>query len=212
MIHACGTFSRKLRDARKHLRSCPIHRKSLMLTPQKLAVAFVNDGWILRSDIVVQKNNPAADGVHDRPCRHHEYLYLLTRNDDYYFDPDPLRVPYLTDRQTKFTRHGTPLNQPIHPSGKLRGSVWTIGQATGAGDHPAPMSLQLAMDCVRAGCPVDGIVLDPFVGSGTSLVAAVENQRHGIGIDLLASLAAARQTAAADGQDCPRAKFCSGDV
>ena len=66
----------------------------------------------------------------------------------------------------------------------MRCSVWKIGRATGAGNHPAPMPLQLAVDCILAGCPDGGTVLDPFLGSGTTAAAAVENQRHCVGIDL----------------------------
>jgi site-specific DNA-methyltransferase (adenine-specific) len=151
---------------------------------------LAEDGWIARAEIIVEKNN--TDGCKDRPVRTHEYLYLFSKSDTYYYDADALRVDYSqeTVRRGYSTTPRIPKSADcdrtyeLHPDGKLRGSIWKAGPATGAGDHPAPMSLPLAVDCVVAGCPEHGTVLDPFVGSGTTAVAAVENRRHCVGIDL----------------------------
>ncbi|QDU29449.1 Modification methylase RsrI [Anatilimnocola aggregata] len=175
---------------RKMARSRPVHPKSLMFAPHRLAVALAEDGWIGRAEIILQKYG--VDGCKDRPVRCHEYLYLFTKTDDYHFDSDCLRVPYAPKTSARGhsaspRRRKSESRKPafeLHPLGKLRGSVWNAGRASGAGGHPAPMPLQIAVDCVRAGCPEGGTVLEPFLGSGTTAVACVENGRHCIGIDL----------------------------
>ncbi|QDU25877.1 Modification methylase DpnIIB [Anatilimnocola aggregata] len=171
-------------------RNRPVHPKSLMFAPHRLTVALAEDGWIGRAEVILLKQ--AVDGCKDRPIRTHEYLYLFTKTTDYYFDTDSLRVAYSSKTSERGysaspRRRKSESRKPeyeLHPLGKLRGSVWPAGPASGAGDHPAPMPLQVAVDCVRAGCPEGGTVLDPFVGSGTTAVACVENARHCIGIDL----------------------------
>jgi len=178
------------RAKRRAFHTTHLQRKCLFFAPQRLAIALAEDGWIARAEIILEKDN--VDGCKDRPVRTHEYVYLFSKRDTYYYDADALRVDYShnTSRRGYSTAPRIPKSADydrtyeLHPDGKLRGSIWRAGPATGAGDHPAPMPLPLAVDCVVAGCPEGGTVLDPFVGSGTTAVAAVENGRHCVGIDL----------------------------
>ena len=175
---------------RRAIQKAHLQRKCLFFAPQRLAIAMTEDVWIARAEIIVEKNN--TDGCRNRPVRTHEYLHLFTKTDRYLYDADALRVDYAptTTKKGYSTTPRLPKSADydrtyeLHPGGKLRGSIWRAGPATGAGDHPAPMSLQLAVDCVLGGCPEGGTVLDPFVGSGTTAVAAAQNGRHCIGIDL----------------------------
>ena len=149
-----------------------LSRKSLFFALFRLATAIEDDGWIGRSDIIVEKTNPAPEPAVDRPTRSHEYLFLFAKRDKYYYDGDILREEYAP---------ATKANHPerrLNPAGKNGGSVWRVNNGLRQSDHPAPMPLELAVRCVVAGCPVGGTVLDPFVGSGTTAVACTENGRH----------------------------------
>jgi DNA modification methylase len=184
-------WTKKLSAARRTMgKTRKVHPNSLMLAPHRLGVALADDGWICRSDIILHRT--AVDGIENRPVGSHGFLFLLAKENKYYYDAEALRVPYsektlkrgysATPRLSK-TKDGNRVYS-LHESGlKLRGDVWNVGPASGAGKHPAPMAVRLAADCVLAGCPEGGIVLDPFIGSGTTAVAAVENGRHCIGID-----------------------------
>jgi DNA modification methylase len=165
-------WTSRIAEARRCMQQhSDIHPKSLIAAPHRLVAALIDDGWIKRAEIIVEKN--VIDGCKDRPIRTHEYVFILTKSDVYYFDADVLRVPYSTKKR-----------EAADPKGQLRGSVWKVGPARDAGDHPAPMPLELAADCIRAGCPEGGTVIDPFLGGGTTAIACVENRRHCIGIDL----------------------------
>ena len=127
-----------------------------LLVPQRLALALEDAGWIIRADIVVEKKNPP-------PYRHvtfrrsHETLLVAALNTRHYLDAET----------------------------ELLGTVWRHSTVRhGAGSHPTPMSDDLARDCVVAGCSPGSMVLDPFLGSGTTGVAAVENYRHFCGVEL----------------------------
>jgi DNA modification methylase len=175
--------------------------KDLVGLPWMVAFALRADGWSLRSDIIWSKPNPMPESVTDRPTRSHEYLFLLTKSPRYYFDQDAVREKYgdasknggpskqggnkydgikptigsATGRMGPGERH--------HPGRNLR-SVWNIATRPYAGSHYATMPLDLVYPCVKAGSPEGGTVLDPFSGSGTTLLAARKLGRKSIGIDL----------------------------
>lgn len=148
-----------------------------LLVPQRLALALQSQEWRIRAEIVIEKNNSAPYRHEGRPTPTHETLFLLSLSVPHYFDDEALRQEYsqsTADRPRLLEANGT-----------LRGSVWRMPISRQfAGHHPAPMSLQLATDCVLAGCPPTGTVIDPFAGVGTSLIAAAENYRHATGIEL----------------------------
>lgn len=131
--------------------------KDLTLTPFALADALRRDGWYLRATIVWRKPNATEPMRIDRPSASHEYVFLLTPNEHSH-----VRNP--GERWWAST-------------------VWDIAP-DGSGVHPATMPLELAMRCIRAGCPEGGLVVDPFAGSGTTLVACLKAGRQGIGIEL----------------------------
>jgi len=127
-----------------------------LLTPQRLALALESAGWIIRAEIIIEKSNPAPYR-HQTFRRSHETLLVAALNARHYLDADA----------------------------KLQGTIWRYSCVRhGAGGHPCPMSVELARDCVLAGSPPGGRILDPFTGSGTTGVAAVENHRHFTGIEL----------------------------
>jgi DNA modification methylase len=181
--------------------------KDLIGIPWRVAFALQADGWYLRSDIIWHKPNPMPESVRDRPTKSHEYVFLLAKNERYYYDAGAIRERYSEKTNVTYpqpdkaaragiTRNGTGKStlrfQEL--SGRNRRSVWTVCPKPFKGAHFATMPLKLAATCIKAGCPKGGIVFDPFVGAGSTILAANALGRRGIGCDLSpAYLAMARR-------------------
>jgi site-specific DNA-methyltransferase (adenine-specific)/site-specific DNA-methyltransferase (cytosine-N4-specific) len=141
--------------------------KELIGIPWKLAFALQADGWYLRSDIIWYKPNCQPESVKDRPTRSHEHVFLLTKSAKYFYDQESVKEP---------TANGAGKRQ--------RRDVWAINNKNSKEAHFAMFPLELVEVCIRAGSPKDGLVLDPFFGSGSVGVAAVELGRRCLGIEL----------------------------
>lgn len=146
--------------------------KDLAGVPWRLALALQADGWWLRSDIVWHKAGCVPESVKDRPTRAHEYIFLLAKSRRYYYNHEAIKEPTM-DRQGRILG-GT----------RNKRSVWFFSTSKYRGGHLATFPLSLVEPCIKAGCPPDGIVLDPFAGSGTTLLAARALSRRSIGLDL----------------------------
>ncbi len=180
----------------------------LLGLPWRTALALKDDGWILRSDIIWHKPNAMPSSVKNRPTTDHEYIFMFAKSKDYYYDADSTREPHVTftsrSRMKGGRRHfgqknGTPENgknegnanlhdgrwdQAFHPKGRNRRTVWEIPLSKFRGVHFAVFPEKLVELCISAGCPQDGVVLDPFVGSGTTAVVAQRLGRGYVGIDV----------------------------
>lgn len=142
-----------------------IKPKDLVGIPWRVAFALQADGWYLRSDIIWSKPNPMPESVQDRPTKAHEYIFLLTKSQKYYYDADAIREPSSDD-------------------GRNKRSVWEVTTKPYAEAHFATFPEKLVEPCILAGCPAGGTVLDPFVGSGTTLAVAQRLGRRGVGADI----------------------------
>lgn len=140
--------------------------KDLLGIPWRLAIALQDDGWYLRSDIVWHKPNAMPESVKDRPTRAHEYLFMLTKSEQYYYDYEAIKE--------------------IGLNGKLRNrrSVWDINTQAFAGAHFATFPPKLIEPCIRASSKQNDFVLDPFFGSGTVGVVCIQQHRKYVGIEL----------------------------
>ena len=193
--------------------------KQLVGIPWRVTFALQMDGWRLRSDIIWAKRNPMPESVRDRPTRSHEYIFLLTKSERYYYDAPAISEPRAGQggaaanfaRSTKecpipnqtVVQHR--VNRPPTKDTGLRnkrsvwryeGDLWTGGTQPYKLAHFATFPEKLVEPCILAGCPLGGIVLDPFVGSGTVVVVAQRLGRIGIGVDLkLAYCTLARERA-----------------
>lgn len=172
--------------------------KQLCLIPFRLALELQAQGWWVRSDIIWAKSNPMPESVKDRPTRSHEYIFMLTKSAKYFWDAEAVKEGAqdwgTRDRtgQKVFTEGVMPNGQPhrgctdinFAKRGRNIRSVWTIATQPFSGAHYAVFPEELVERCIKAGCPKDGIVLDPFAGSGTVQRVAEKLNRIGIGFDL----------------------------
>lgn len=175
-----------------------LKQKDLVGVPWRVAFALQADGWYLRQDIIWHKPNPMPESVTDRCTKAHEYIFLLSKNQKYYFDNESIKEPSvaeagtagnwkgnrdfgLPNRQTRFYKPN--LGGSIDGTRNKR-SVWTVTTKPFKEAHFATFPEDLILPCVLAGCPKGGIILDPFNGAGTTGVVAKKNFREYIGIEL----------------------------
>ena len=142
-----------------------LKEKDLVGIPWRVAFALQADGWYLRQDIIWHKPNPMPESVQDRCTKSHEYIFLLSKNPKYYFDNEAIK-------------------EDAEPEKRNKRSVWTITTKPFKGAHFAVFPPDLIEPCILAGCPKDGVVLDPFMGSGTTGMVAQELGRKWIGCEL----------------------------
>ena len=138
-----------------------LKEKDLIGIPWMLAFALRADGWYLRQDIIWHKPNPMPESVRDRCTKSHEYIFLLSKNQNYYFDVNAIKEPTRRKR-----------------------SVWNIQKKPYRGAHFAVYPPELIEPCIKAGSQEGDCVLDPFMGSGTTAMVAKELGRDYIGCEL----------------------------
>ena len=181
--------------------------KDMIGIPWLLAFSLRNDGWYLRNDIIWYKANPMPESVRDRCSRCYEHIFLLTKTRRYFFDPDSIAEPVAASTPARMRRgfgadnkysDDIPGQKHQHlndhrpfgyaeaeiPRLRNKRDVWQINPFPYKGGHFAAFPPKLVETCLLAGCPQDGIVLDPFLGSGTTAAVAKQMGRHYIGIEL----------------------------
>jgi DNA modification methylase len=193
--------------------------KDLIGMPWRLAFALQEDGWYLRADIIWAKPNPMPESVTDRPTKSHEYIFMMTKSAQYFYDAEAIkedvtgnahsrgnginpkaRIPsgwdtgpgQHNDKQGRYENKKVKVKQNESFSGSIKDlvqkrnkrSVWHILTQAYPQAHFATFPEELPEICIKAGCPTDGVVLDPFCGSGTTGEVAVKLGRKFIGIDL----------------------------
>jgi len=170
--------------------------KDLIGIPWRVAFALQQDGWYLRQDIIWSKPNPMPESVTDRCTKAHEYIFLLSKKAKYYYDAEPIREPIKENsgqnmrapkngehRLTDGYKNVTSKNYD-EIKGANKRSVWNVYTQPYAGAHFATFPPDLIKPCILAGCPTGGTVLDPFGGSGTTGMVALELGRKAELIEL----------------------------
>ena len=209
--------------------------KDLIGIPWMLAFALRADGWYLRQDIIWHKPNPMPESVQDRCTKAHEYIFLLSKSQKYYFDNDAIKEPYATadESSASYRKNGKSDSRTKHSiycpvcdgsgdglegengddcevcggtgradignaktavkndgfwkpdgAGRNKRSVWIVNTKPYKGAHFATFPPALITPCVLAGAPAGGVVLDPFMGSGTTAAVAIANGRNYLGCEL----------------------------
>ena len=167
--------------------------KDLIGIPWRVAFALQADGWWLRQDIIWHKPNPMPESVRDRCTKAHEYMFLLSKADRYYFDADAIAEPSVKGNAgSRFNAGKTALHglgrssekDRIERDSRNRRSVWTVATQPYSGAHFAVMPPALVEPCILAGSRPGDVCLDPFSGSGTVAAVATSLGRLAIGIEL----------------------------
>ena len=174
--------------------------KDLIGIPWMLAFALRADGWYLRQDIIWHKPNPMPESVQDRCTKAHEYIFLMSKSQKYYYDTESMQEkaerPEGPGNITHAYQNGAIYGLPERSScqsGLLnigaretrnKRSVWTVTTKPYKGAHFATFPPDLITPCILAGAPAGGVVLDPFMGSGTTAAVAILNGRNYLGCEL----------------------------
>ena len=168
--------------------------KDLIGIPWMLAFALRADGWWLRQDIIWHKPNPMPESVKDRCTKAHEYIFLLSKSKQYFYDNEAIKEPVKQDWGTRDRTNGkyhNPGTGLAPHSGltksydrKNKRSVWTVTNKPYKGAHFACFPPDLIEPCILAGSEENDIVLDPFMGSGTTAMVAKKHNRNYLGCEL----------------------------
>jgi len=166
--------------------------KDLIGIPWMLAFALRADGWYLRQDIIWHKPNPMPESVRDRCTKAHEYIFLLSKSERYYFHSEAMKEPAICDRirgpalhrDAISTNGNGGLSRREPQETRNRRSVWTVATQPYSGAHFATFPPALIEPCILAGSRPADIVLDPFMGSGTTAQVAQQLGRQYIGCEL----------------------------
>lgn len=174
--------------------------KDLIGIPWMLAFALRADGWHLRQDIIWHKPNPMPESVQDRCTKAHEYIFLLSKSQKYYYDHEAIKEEANPDNAKRYEYgFGGPKNEVLadtkfgatKPIGnrefdgqRNKRSVWTVTTKPYEGAHFAVFPSDLIEPCILAGAPAGGVVLDPFMGSGTTAQVAQNLGRQYLGCEL----------------------------
>lgn len=190
-----------------------IKQKSLCLIPHRFAIGCIDRGWIMRNDIVWAKKNALPESVKDRFSKKHEYMFFMTKSPKYYFDLDSVKDNYLTKENRKngivrniaFKYDSKMNNKDINPNApslenideneaykpldrkKNSGDVsdfWDINTKPSKEKHYATYNSELIKKPIIAGCPPNGIIYDPFMGTGSTAESALEYGRLFIGSEM----------------------------
>lgn len=186
--------------------------KDLIGIPWLMAFSLRNQGWYLRQDIIWQKDCCMPESVTDRCTKSHEYIFLMSKSQRYYFDHEAIQEPCADQRRTNYTAgsRSCGLNEDRNDNDlgerskiwkprvkqqadgdkqqtlyvRNKRSVWNVNPKPIREAHFATFPEELVSPCILAGCPQGGIVLDPFFGSGTTGIVANKLGRHYVGIEL----------------------------
>ena len=207
-----------------------IKPKDLIGIPWMVAFALRSSGWYLRQDIIWSKPNPMPESVTDRCTKAHEYIFLMSKSNKYYYDSEAIKQPMITkeDRpngvvRNRLFQYDSKLNNnpEAYRSGGVIGgkkhknledngltnhsfhktrnegkewesldgmankrSVWTVTTKPYSGAHFATFPEELICDMIKAGCQEGGVVLDPFMGAGTTALVARKLNRNYVGFEL----------------------------
>ena len=177
--------------------------KQLFGISWRVAFALQDDEWFLRQDLIWHKPNPMPESVTDRCTKSHEYIFLLSKRSKYFFDNEAIKEECVTDPKERYFERARITGRgdqaaanargndrsksggfPISGTKRNKRSVWPIATKPYKGAHFATFPPEIPRTCIAAGCMPKGTVLDPFNGSGTTGIEAVNLGMKYIGIDI----------------------------
>ena len=200
-LRGINTFDPKNKNATINVieQTKSIH-KCLLLIPHRFAIGCIDRGWIMRNDVIWAKRNGMPESVTDRFSKKHEYFFFMVKSEKYYFDLDAIRDSH-KESSLKRIEYGWKSDHDsighidvakmgdrfCNPNGKNPGSVsdfWDIPTKPSSAKHYASYNDSLLVKPILAGCPKDGIIYDPFMGTGSTAEAAIRAGRRFIGSEM----------------------------
>ena len=161
---------------------CGLCQKNLVGIPWRVAFALQQDGWILRQDIIWHKN-AMPESVKDRCTKSHQYLFMLVKQKDYFFNNKNIQEKIQDNNEIEQNdMFGQPIKKVIKTRNKR--DVWYIPTQPFKGSHIAPYPTKLVQPCILSSTKENDVVIDIFNGSGTTGLVSINNNRKYIGIDL----------------------------
>lgn len=183
-------------------------QKALMGVPWRIALALIESGWILRNDIIWHKPNAMPSSVKDRMTVDHEYIFFFTKEKEYYFDADSIREEHVTfSKNSKMLggrKHFKELVTPergknkgnsnlhtgdwthaFNPKGRNKRTVWNVPLSKFRGAHYAVFPEKLIEPCILSTSRPNDVILDPFMGAGTTALTALRLGRKYIGFEIV---------------------------
>jgi DNA modification methylase len=205
-----STYLTNRGESGKLIKPKNMQNKCLLLIPHRFAIGCISRGWILRNDIIWAKRNGMPESVTDRFSKKHEYFFFMVKSEKYYFDLDAIRETIKSQSRGKILGPSeSKYNEEVkgnckslsatrrlkrsqglpegHPLGKNPGSVsdfWDIPTKPSSAKHYATYNDSLLVKPILAGCPKDGIIYDPFMGTGSTAEAAIRAGRRFIGSEM----------------------------
>lgn len=195
-----GGGKKKLREIINNPRICSseqnISDKSLCMIPERFSIKMIDHGWILRNKIVWYKPNCMPSSAKDRFTVDWEYVYFFTKSQRYFFETQYEPIQETSIERDKSPRHtiqcivsptgtrGKQILPPLNALGRIKRCVWKISTKPFSGAHFAVFPPDLVLPMIKAGCPLNGVILDPFFGAGTVGLVALQNNRDFVGIEL----------------------------
>ena len=174
--------------------------KCLLLIPHRFAIGCIDRSWIVRNDIIWAKRNGMPESVTDRFTKKHEYIFFMVKSEKYYFNLDAIRGKH---KEVSINRNKYKLSsyneenasrnremkagELLNDKGKNPGSVsdfWDITTKSSSTKHYASYNIDLIKKPILAGCPKNGVIYDPFMGTGTTAIAAINSDRNFIGSEM----------------------------
>lgn len=203
--HSGGTGSTGL-ESRNFMQKAKSHKvagmpvKCKLMLPERFAIGCIDRGWTIRNDIIWCKPNGLPESVKDRFTKKHEHIFFMVKQRKYFFDLDAVKVPWKQQSIKRQYRAVSGENKYVNDRQKIHkprakgeevtgdfmgnpGDYWIVSCKSNKSGHFATYNTELIERAVLAGCPEGGIVLDPFCGTGTTLLAARQHNRRWVGID-----------------------------
>lgn len=183
--------SSNIEYSKQRIESVP--NKCLNMIPERFAIAMIGADWILRNQIIWHKPNQMPSSVKDRFTVDFEKIFFFTKQGDYYFEQqfEKATSTDLTIRNRETTKlNNTPGRSRMggltsnHYTERNMRTVWSINTLGCSDAHFATYPQRLVEIMIKSGCPEQGIVLDPFFGSGTTGIYARKCDRNYLGIEL----------------------------
>lgn len=193
-------YKQSLRSRNIKLAKTDLPDKCLCMVPERFAIAMCERGWVLRNQIIWHKPNQLPSSVKDRFTVDFEKVFFFTKSKKYYFQQqfEPHKEKSLSQQKDRVVGHKAWDNDPFfggrgaddkavmkfNPSGRNKRTVWSVCTKAFSGAHFATFPEELIKPMIASGCPEGGIVLDPFMGAGTTAIVALQQKKNYIGIEL----------------------------